>query len=377
MNPLPPLPPRKVPARRVKRLPPGAPPPPPPADPAQTNWVPPDPSTVEWVPIWNPITNGPVGPQGPQGVVGPTGPQGPIGNTGATGAQGPTGATGPQGPIGNTGPQGPIGNTGAQGPTGATGPGVIPGGTTGQILSKKTNADFDMAWTTGVILPPNVAYIDAANTFTNSNRFNGPSTFAGATFSGETDFSGGSGTAYNTAPIEIATTLTPRIAFHWPGVIASQIGIDSAGVVRTYNNPGTGYEKFACASIYTNATGNSLGDLTCRGATNFQNGIYSSAGNLSVVGYIQNANVIYPGRADTAPQSQGSWYLASHASYGLYSNTGFYTAAALYAAGAIVVMGGDNCIQLTMPVYSSPGVTAPRGQIAILVNGAQYYLGIY
>lgn len=66
--------------------------------------------------------NGPVGPQGPQGVAGPTGPQGPTGNTGP---QGPIGNTGPQGPIGNTGPQGPIGNTGPAGPTG-------PAGTTGQ-----------------------------------------------------------------------------------------------------------------------------------------------------------------------------------------------------------------------------------------------------
>lgn len=52
----------------------------------------PDPATTEWVPIWNPLTQGPVGPPGPAGPTGATGAQGPIG---ATGPQGPTGATGP------------------------------------------------------------------------------------------------------------------------------------------------------------------------------------------------------------------------------------------------------------------------------------------
>src|SRR3954447_467438 len=49
---------------------------------------------------------------------------------------------GPQGPNGDPGP------TGAAGPTGATGPGVPVGGTTGQVLAKKTAADLDTNWIT-------------------------------------------------------------------------------------------------------------------------------------------------------------------------------------------------------------------------------------
>jgi len=64
----------------------------------------PDPASTNWVPIWSPVSEGPVGPQGPQGVPGPTGPQGPIGNTG------------PQGPQGIQGPQGPTGLPGATAP---------------------------------------------------------------------------------------------------------------------------------------------------------------------------------------------------------------------------------------------------------------------
>ena len=58
------------------------------------------------------------------------------------------------------------------------------------------------------------------------------------------------GTAYNQAPIEIATSADhPRISFHRVGLIASQLGMDNSGVIRTYDNPGTGYAPFACANF--------------------------------------------------------------------------------------------------------------------------------
>lgn len=53
------------------------------------------------------------------------------------------GAPGPAGPAGPTGPTGPTGPAGA---TGATGPGVAAGGTTGQILSKTSSADYATGW---------------------------------------------------------------------------------------------------------------------------------------------------------------------------------------------------------------------------------------
>ena len=61
------------------------------------------------------------------------------------GPPGPQGDTGPPGP---TGPQGIQGPAGPQGSTGAPGPGVPAGGTTGQKLEKKTNADYDTQWVT-------------------------------------------------------------------------------------------------------------------------------------------------------------------------------------------------------------------------------------
>lgn len=81
------------------------------------------------------------------------------------------------------------------------------------------------------------------------------------TNAGQYDVAGGSGTAYTTAPIEVRTTASPRVSFHWPGVVASQIGMDSAGTIRTYDNPGTGYANFSAAGITANGTVNATGDF--------------------------------------------------------------------------------------------------------------------
>ena len=44
---------------------------------------------------------------------------------------------------------GAAGPTGSQGPAGPVGPGVVTGGFTGQVLAKKSNANYDTEWVTG------------------------------------------------------------------------------------------------------------------------------------------------------------------------------------------------------------------------------------
>jgi hypothetical protein len=48
-----------------------------------------------------------------------------------------------------TGAAGPTGSQGQKGDTGNTGAGVVTGGLTGQVLAKKSNADYDTQWVTG------------------------------------------------------------------------------------------------------------------------------------------------------------------------------------------------------------------------------------
>lgn len=86
------------------------------------------------------------GAQGPQGAAGPIGPEGPPGPPGEDGPPGPAGPQGPQGEPGKEGPPGPKGDTGATGQQGPEGPGVPPGGTTGQVLGKASDGDFDTTW---------------------------------------------------------------------------------------------------------------------------------------------------------------------------------------------------------------------------------------
>jgi hypothetical protein len=72
-------------------------------------------------------------------------------------------------------------------------------------------------------------------------------------------------------------------------------------------------------------------------------------GGLTVNGPTQTQGVIYPGRIDIGGgQIQSSWWLGSHPTYGLYSNTGLYLASALTVAGAASVAGGMTVGGLTV-----------------------------
>ena len=94
------------------------------------------------------------GVEGAQGPVGPQGPQGPQG-TAATVTAGTTttGLAGTNAIVTNSGTSSaavfdftiPRGDTGA---TGATGAGVAIGGTTGQVLVKASNVNYDTTWAT-------------------------------------------------------------------------------------------------------------------------------------------------------------------------------------------------------------------------------------
>lgn len=121
------------------------------------------------------VDNIPAGPQGPQGEPGTPGAQGAnasvtIGSTN-TGAPGSDAAVtnsgtaqnaifnftiprGNTGTTGATGAQGDIGPTGATGPQGPTGYGVVAGGSSGYVLAKASNTDYDTEWIPAGAAPP-------------------------------------------------------------------------------------------------------------------------------------------------------------------------------------------------------------------------------
>lgn len=98
---------------------------------------------------------GPQGPIGPEGPIGKTGPKGDKGDRGLTGIQGPQGDIGPKGDTGDEGPKGDDGKDGKDGKNGINGRhgmrgfGIAGGGTTGQVLKKASDADYDTEWGTG------------------------------------------------------------------------------------------------------------------------------------------------------------------------------------------------------------------------------------
>ena len=84
--------------------------------------------------------------KGAKGDRGEKGDQGPQGEQGIQGLQGPQGIAGAKGDKGDKGDTGATGKKGDKGEKGDTGAGVPDGGTTGQILKKKSGTDYDTEW---------------------------------------------------------------------------------------------------------------------------------------------------------------------------------------------------------------------------------------
>ena len=124
---------------------------------------------------------------------------------------------GPQGPAGS---DGATGATGSDGADGADGVGVIAGGTTGQILAKASNTDYDTEWVTQT---EQDAYIIACSdeataltTGTNKARFRMP--FAGTLTAVKA--------SVNTAPV--GSTLVVDINESGTSVLSTKLSIDAS-----------------------------------------------------------------------------------------------------------------------------------------------------
>jgi hypothetical protein len=127
---------------------------------------------------------------------------------------------GPQGPAGATGPAGADGTDGADGADGADGVGVITGGTTGQVLAKASNTDYDTEWVTQTEQDTYIIACSdeatALTTGTNKARFRMP--FAGTLTAVKA--------SVNTAPV--GSTLVVDINESGTSVLSTKLSIDAS-----------------------------------------------------------------------------------------------------------------------------------------------------
>jgi hypothetical protein len=100
-------------------------------------------------------------------------------------------------------------------------------------------------------------YVDPAST-SNLNRVQIVQLYGNT----ECATSNNSSTSYSEAGLELresqfggsSSYLAPRLSFHWGGVVASQIGIESSGRITILNNPGTSYENLIGSILYGGAS---------------------------------------------------------------------------------------------------------------------------
>jgi len=119
-------------------------------------------------------------------------------------------------------------------------------------------------------------------------------------------------TGYSVASIELresnysgAAGTPPFLGFHWSGVVASNISIESSGRIAILNNPGTSYEAFiagtitAASSFQGNLTGNVTGNVT--GSSG------STTGNAATSTTFSTGRGNYKGVTDSAVIGQMMW----------------------------------------------------------------------
>lgn len=164
------------------------------------------------------------------------------------------GLEGPQGPQGDPGPPGPQGIQGPQGVMGASGPGVPIGGTTGQILAKQTNTDFDTYWiaagATGIPVGGTTGQVLTKNSSTNFDA------------SWQTIASGGGGggpgpnwVAANNTPTALKTAITNAGGYVCDGT-SDQTEINTA--LSTYKMVVLAEGQFNVSGTITPGQGRSL-----------------------------------------------------------------------------------------------------------------------
>jgi hypothetical protein len=95
----------------------------------------------------------------------------------------------------------------------------------------------------------------------------------------------------------------PQLAFHWGNVVASSIMMEASGRMAIRNNPGTGYENFIAAVIYSSGYGDSTQWNTAYSWGNHASAGYQSASTAINTSNIGSQSVSYAATAGSAPNA--------------------------------------------------------------------------
>jgi hypothetical protein len=372
---------------------------------------------------------GATGPEGPEGLEGPEGALGPPGPIGATG---PTGATGPMGPTGPTGPAG-SGSGNVNGPASAVDTDVaIFNGTTGTLIKDSGIAIASLAplaspALTGTPTAPTPATADNSTTLATTAYVKAQGYATTASLGTYAPLASpaltGTPTAPTAATADNSTTIATTAYVKAQGYAttaalsgyaqlaaanlftASQTISVAGPPVITLRDTTQGadlkiFRIYNATQIFTVDTVNDAqssilstplqltraGDATI-GRNLIVTGTGTLGGALTVNAVIVTLNGIYPGRVDIAA-TQTSWYLASHPSYGLWTNSGMWFAAGITANAASSILtsitsrplglqGSDSATSgVVLSCYSTMGTGSARPSVVHLSDALTYNLAI-
>ena len=262
-----------------------------------------------------------------------------------------------------TGAAGPTGSQGEKGDTGNTGAGVITGGFTGQVLAKKTNADYDTEWVTGG--GGGGAAIWGGITGTLSNQTDLQTVLDAKAPSSGISPSAISGTAVITTDSRLSDSRTPT-------------GAASGDISGTY--PAPEVIKLRGYSVSLTSPSDNQAILFNSTATAFQNSTLT-IGTISGLSADLSGKVTSVGATSPVVSSGGttptiSMPVATATTNGYLSSTDWSTFNAKQAAGAYVtsitngITGATqvtNMMQITSAGYSA--ITSPAANTLYIIVG--------
>ena len=258
---------------------------------------------------------------------------------------------------------GAAGPTGSQGPLGPAGPGVVTGGFTGQVLAKKSNANYDTEWVTGG--GGGGAAIWGGITGTLSNQLDLQTVLDAKAPSSGISPSAISGTAVITTDSRLSDSRTPT-------------GAASGDISGTY--PAPEVIKLRGYSVSLTSPSDNQAILFNSTATAFQNSTLT-IGTISGLSADLSGKVTSVGATSPVVSSGGttptiSMPVATATTNGYLSSTDWSTFNAKQAAGAYVtsitngITGATqltNMMQITAAGYSA--ITSPLVNTLYIVVG--------